>query len=90
MMDRKITLNDYEESNMLPMCDTEDFATLVDILKKDNVNTNLTAVLIKLMRYLRQNNFIVPIADVIYSFRSGEIISEVRNERPVRVEDLEW
>ena len=36
------------------------------------------------------NNFIVPIADVIYSFRSGEIISEVRNERPVRVEDLEW
>ena len=64
MIDRKITLNDYEESNMLPS-DAEDFATLVDILKKDNVNTNLTAVLIKLMRYLRQNNFIVPITSGI-------------------------
>lgn len=65
MIDRKIMLNDYEESDMLPMCDAEDFATLVDILKKDNVNTNLTAVLIKLMRYLRQNNFIVPITSGI-------------------------
>ena len=64
MMDRKITLNDCEKSNMLPS-DAEDFATLVDILKKDNVNTNLTAVLIKLMRYLRQNNFIVPITSGI-------------------------
>ena len=64
MMDRKITLNDYEESNMLPS-DTDDFATLVDMLKKDNINTNLTAVLIKLMRYLRQNNFIVPITSGI-------------------------
>ena len=65
MIDRKITLNDCEKSNMLPMCDAEDFATLVDMLKKDNVNTNLTAVLIKLMRYLRQNNFIVPITSGI-------------------------
>ena len=64
MIDRKIMLNDYEESNMLPS-DAEDFATLVDILKKDNVNMNLTAVLIKLMRYLRQNNFIVPITSGI-------------------------
>ena len=64
MMDRKIMLNDYEESDMLPS-DTEDLATLVDMLKKDNVNTNLTAVLIKLMRYLRQNNFIVPITSGI-------------------------
>ena len=29
MMDRKITLNDCEKSNMLPN-DTEDLATLVD------------------------------------------------------------
>lgn len=36
------------------------------------------------------NDFIVPIADVIYYFRSGEIIGEVRNEKPMRVEDLEW
>ena len=64
MMDRKIILNDYEESNILPS-DADDFATLVDMLKKDNVNTNLTAVLIKLMRYLRQNNFIVPITSGI-------------------------
>ena len=64
MINRKITLNDYEESNMLPS-DAEDFATLVDILEKDNVNTNLIAVLIKLMRYLRQNNFIVPITSGI-------------------------
>ena len=64
MMDRKITLNDYKKSDMLPS-DTEDFATLVDMLKKDNINTNLTVVLIKLMRYLRQNNFIVPITSGI-------------------------
>ena len=64
MMDRKIMLNDCEKSNMLPS-DTEDLAILVDILKKDDVNTNLTAVLIKLMRYLRQNNFIVPITSGI-------------------------
>ena len=36
------------------------------------------------------NNFIVPIADVVYSFRSGEIISAERNNSPTKVEDLGW
>ena len=53
---------------------------LINICKKEKI----TLIIVT------HNNFIVPIADVIYYFRSGEIISEGRNRNPVRVEDLEW
>ncbi|MBE5934753.1 MAG: ABC transporter ATP-binding protein [Lachnospiraceae bacterium] len=53
---------------------------LVRICRQDNI----TLIIVT------HNNFIVPIADVVYSFRSGEIISQYRNNNPLRVEELEW
>ena len=53
---------------------------LVDTCKK----ANITLIIVT------HNNFITPIADVVYSFRSGQIISTERNANPVKVEDLPW
>lgn len=57
---------------------------VLELLVKTCKDNNLTLIIVT------HNNAITPIADVVYSFRSGEIISEQRNPSPVAVGDLEW
>lgn len=53
---------------------------LVGVCKQNNV----TLIIVT------HNNFITPIADVVYSFRSGDIISVERQEHPLKVGELPW
>lgn len=53
---------------------------IVDTSRANNITTIIVT----------HNNFITPIADVVYSFRSGEIVSKEENPNPTKVEDLPW
>lgn len=57
---------------------------VLELLVKTCKEKNITLIIVT------HNNFITPIADVVYSFRSGEIISISRNNNPTPVGDLPW
>ena len=57
---------------------------VLELLVKTCKEKNITLIIVT------HNNFITPIADVVYSFRSGEIISIERNQNPTPVGELPW
>ncbi len=57
---------------------------VLELLVKTCKEKNITLIIVT------HNNFITPIADVVYSFRSGEIISKVENNNPTPVGELPW
>lgn len=57
---------------------------VLELLVKTCKDNNLTLIIVT------HNNDITPIADVVYSFRSGEIISVQKNNQPTAVGDLKW
>ena len=57
---------------------------VLELLVKTCKENKLTLIIVT------HNNSITPIADVVYSFRSGEIISAQRNPSPLSVGELEW
>ena len=57
---------------------------VLELLVKTCKENNLTLIIVT------HNNAITPIADVVYSFRSGEIISAKRNPSPLSVGELQW
>jgi putative ABC transport system ATP-binding protein len=57
---------------------------VLELLVKTCKENNLTLIIVT------HNNDITPIADVVYSFRSGEIISVQKNPRPLAVGELKW
>lgn len=57
---------------------------VLELLVKTAKEKNITLIIVT------HNNFITPIADVVYQFRSGEIIKTERNNNPTAVGDLPW
>ena len=57
---------------------------VLELLVNTCKEKNITLIIVT------HNNFITPIANVVYYFRSGEIISVERNANPCEVGDLKW